>query len=298
MELRHLKLVYTVAKEGTLTKAAEKLFLTQSALSHHLKEIEGELGTPVFKRSSKRMLLTPIGELVFNSASEVLNKFDELDKEIKRCLNGNTGKIRLSAECYTGFHWLPPIMKNFNSEYPNVDIEIVPKAVSNPIKYLLNGKIDLGVVLRKTTDKRIIYNRLFNDELVAVFSNNHHWKSKNFITADDFKSEHLFIHSRPFESSRLYNYVLKPKNVVPQKVTFLQLTEAVIEMVAAQLGVTVIAKWSATPYLKNKELSYLPVTSKGLKRTWYAACLKEAQLPLYTKKFIELLAEFNSKSEI
>jgi LysR family transcriptional regulator for metE and metH len=106
MEIRHLKLIRSVAEDKNLTKAADKLFLSQSALSHQLKEIESRYKTQVFIRNNKQMLLTPVGERLLLAANKILDELEMADADIFSITNEDTGLIRLSTQCYTCYHWL------------------------------------------------------------------------------------------------------------------------------------------------------------------------------------------------
>src|SRR5262245_36987101 len=111
IEVRHLQLVATVAEEGSLTRAGGRLHLTQSALSHQLRVIEESLGTPLFRRLSKKMILTPAGERLLRSAQVVRGELESARGEIQRMAWGESGVLRLSTECHTCYHWLPPLLK-------------------------------------------------------------------------------------------------------------------------------------------------------------------------------------------
>ena len=125
MEIRHLKLIREVAKKGSLTHAMDSLYLSQSALSHQLKEVEKQLGTPVFHRVNKKLVLTGAGQIMLDAAEHILNELDKATTAVKKYASGDTGTIRLATECYTCYHFLPSLMADFNKEFPRVNIEIV-----------------------------------------------------------------------------------------------------------------------------------------------------------------------------
>ena len=115
MEIRHLRLVQTLATEGTLTAAGQRLYLSQSALSHQLKEIENEFGVKLFRRFKRRMLLTPAGERFLDSADVVLSEIDKVRDDISRLSSGETGTLRIAACRSLGFRWLPGVVNSFKS---------------------------------------------------------------------------------------------------------------------------------------------------------------------------------------
>ena len=289
LEIRHLKLIEAVAEEGSLTKAVDRLFLTQSALSHQLKEIETQLGSPVFHRVNKRLVLTGVGKIALKTAKSILKEMEETEIQIKSLVNGNSGAIRLATECYTCYHWLPPLLKQFHREFPNIEVSIHPEFTSNPIKELLKGKIDLAITSLPLEDSNISFRELFRDEMVALVSADHIWAGKEFVNPKDFANESLLIYEKPLEDSTFYRQFLEPEGVRPKKLIPIQLTEASIELVKAKMGVKVMARWAITPYFDPSKLATVKIGKKGLNRTWYVATLKKSGTASYFDFFIEHL---------
>ena len=108
VEVRHLRLVAAIADSGSLTRAGDRLHLTQSALSHQLRDIESRLGAALFLRVGKRLVLTPAGERLLASARDVLDRLQQTELEIRELGKERGGVLRLTTECYTCYHWLPP----------------------------------------------------------------------------------------------------------------------------------------------------------------------------------------------
>ncbi|MCW9705551.1 LysR family transcriptional regulator [Fodinibius salsisoli] len=291
MELRHLKLVKAVSEEGSLTGAAEQLHLSQSALSHQLRKLEEELGASVFNRINKKLVLTQAGEKVLESARKILDELSKTRREIAQLMDGESGLIRLSTECYTSYHWLPPIIKAFNKRYPKVEIEIKTDSDTSTIKNLLEGELDVALVHEAVKDSNIRYTKLLDDELVTIFNADHPFSEKEVVLPSDFKEETLITHSKNFESSTLNQKVLKRYNITPANITYVQLTGAALEMVRADLGVTVMPYWMASNHLNHTALSYLPLTRQGLLRKWKIATLKDQHTPSYIRHFTQLLKE-------
>lgn len=289
MEIRHLRLVKAIVEEGSITKAIDKLHLTQSALSHQLKEAEYQLGTKLFLRQNKKLILTPVGEKVYETANMVLDKLSDTEKEIKQIIFGEIGEIRISTECYSSYHWLPSVLKQFHLLYPNIELKIVMEATHYPLQKLQENVIDIAITSDPIKDDTIRYLELFQDEMVMVVSENHPWTSKKYVVAEDFIHEHLFIHSLPLETVSVHQFLLAPANVNPKKITPLPLTEASLEMVKADMGVMAMAKWAVQPYLKNNPIQLVKISKNGLKRKHFIAVMNDRQQPAYFRHFIEFL---------
>ena len=289
MEIRHLRLIKAIVEEGSITKAIDKLHLTQSALSHQLKEAEYQLGTKIFLRANKKLTLTKAGEKLYEIANEILDKLSETELQIKQMVFGEFGEIRISTECFSSYHWLPSVIKQFHDLYPNIELKIVTEATHYPLQKLLDNVIDIGIVSDQIKDDKIKYLELFQNEVVMAVSENHSWATKKYVVAEDFANEHLIIHSLPMETVTIHQMVLEPAQIIPKKVTALPLTEASIEMVKADMGVMSMAKWALQPYLKNSSIKAIKIGKNGLKRKHFIAIRNEKEYPDYFNHFIGFL---------
>lgn len=289
METRHLRLVKAIVEDGSITRAIESLHLTQSALSHQLKEAENQLGTAIFHRINKKLVLTRAGEKVYNTACEVLEKLSQAHGEIRKMVLGEEGEIRLSTECYTSYHWLPSLMRQFQKIHPLIDLKIVMEATHYPLQKLLAAALDIAITSDPVKDENISYLELFEDEMVALVPENHEWATKKFVRAEDFAGQNLIIHSLPLETVTIHQAVLAPAGISPKKITVLPLTEASVEMVKAEMGIMVMAQWALRPYLQTNSLRTIRIGPKGLKRKHFAAMLKNREHPAYITDFIAFL---------
>ncbi|WP_320008032.1 LysR family transcriptional regulator [Maridesulfovibrio sp.] len=289
MEIRYLRLIKAIVEEGGITKATSRLHLTQSALSRQLQEAESQLGAKIFFRVNKKLIPTEAGKKLLQLADEILDKIERTEQQIKAMAIGETGEIRISTECYTSYHWLPATMRKFQRLYPNVKTRIVMEATHNPIEKLLDGELDLAITSDPIEDKHIRYIKLFKDEMFALIPSGHKFSGKKFLNAHDFSDQNLIIHSLPMDTVSIHKYILEPAGVTPAEITILPLTEATVEMVRAEMGITVMAGWAMAPYLKSAELKKIRITPKGLIRDNYAAMLIENELPEYFEYFIDFL---------
>ncbi len=289
MEIRHLKLIREVAETKSLTKAKDALFLSQSALSHQLKEIENQLGTQLFHRVNKQLILTNAGKMVLDSAERILGDLERTEMSIKKYVSGTSGTLRLATQCYTCYHWLPSLMTDFNKEFPNVELEIFHNNDASVEDQILNGTIDVAIIYESSDRQNVDYHELFRDEVFALVPAGHPWTKKAFVEAQDFENENVIIHSYPLESVSLFSQVLIPEGIKPKKVMQVQVTEAVVELVKAGMGVNVMAKWIVEPYLQDNRLALVPVTRRGIHRTWHAITLKDEKRPQYLENFVHHL---------
>jgi LysR family transcriptional regulator for metE and metH len=290
MEIRYLRLIKAIVEEGSITRAMDILHLSQSALSYQLKEAELQVGTQLFYRRNKKLILTPVGKKLYTSANKVLAEIDATDSEIKKMMNGENGVIRISTECYTSYHWLPAVLKKFNNEFPNVEIEIVFEATHKPIEKLMEGELDLAITSNPELIDKIEFIKLFSDEMLAVVAPQHPWANRPFVEAQDFQDVTLIIHSLPLDTVSIFRTELIPKGINPKKLIVLPLTEASIELAKANMGVIVLANWALKPYLSN-DIKIVKINPEGFFRQQYVARIRDRSYPVYFDYFIKFLRE-------
>ncbi|WPP50715.1 LysR family transcriptional regulator [Catalinimonas niigatensis] len=290
MEIRYLRLIKAIVEEGSITRAIDKLHLSQSALSYQLKEAELQLGTPIFYRRNKKLILTPVGKKLYHTAIYVLKELDTTESEIKKLISGENGTIRISTECYTSYHWLPAVLKKFQGEFPNVEVEIVFEATHSPIEKLLDEELDLAITSNPEMKDKIAYTELFTDEMFAVVSPQHPWADMPYVETEDFRDVKLIIHSLPLETVSIFRNLLTPKGIEPKKLIILPLTEASIELVKANMGVIVLANWALEPY-KDETIKAIKINKQGFFRQQYIARMEDREYPVYFDYFIKFLRE-------
>ena len=291
MEIRHLRLIKTIAEEKGITKSLNKLFLTQSAVSHQLRDIEERIGCKIFYRSKNQWLLTPEGRILYDSAVKVIGEIDLAMDKVNGMREGHAGTIRISTGCYTTYHWLPGFLTRMKVLYPKLDVQIVVEATHRPLQNLLDNALDLGITSDPADDKSLKYIELFKDEVLAVMSVNDEIARKKYLSAEDFKTQTLIIYSYPLESVSVYQYFLKPLKVMPKEIITIPLTEVALEMVKAGMGIMTMPKWAMKPFVSIPEIQLVKIGQKGLMRTHYAAIRHEDSDKKYIADFIENLKE-------
>jgi LysR family transcriptional regulator for metE and metH len=288
LEIRHLQLVSAVADLGSLTRAGDRLHLTQSALSHQLRDIESRLGAPLFLRIGKRLVLTPAGERLLASAKDVLAHLQRTEDEIRQMGRDKAGVLRLTTECYTCYHWLPPLLMQYRRRFPRVEVRIDVDATHHPVEMLLAGKIDIGIVSSEINDRRLAVTPVFEDEVVLIASKRHRFAQQTHVKVADLRDETLFVYP-PREESTVLQKVLLPAGVSPARVDEVMLTEAIAELVKAGLGVSFLARWAVQPMVDAGAIVARPLTARGLHRVWSAAMPKDLASVDYVAAFVELL---------
>ena len=290
IEVRHLQMVTAVAASGSVTQAARDLHLTQSAVSHQLRAIEARLGTPLFLRVGKRMVVTAAGGRVLETARRVLDDIKAAEEDVRRHGAGEASVIRVCAQCNTGYHWLPPLINAFRRKHPAVDVSIAVECTMRPLEALLEGLLDVAIVTDAVRSSHVRTRPLFEDEHAAIVAPDHPFAARAFVSPKDLADERLLLYSSSPDDSFTIQKILKPAGVVARHVSFVMLTEAILEMVKAHLGISVMQTWAIAPALRAGDVRAVPITASGIRRQWRAATLTQAGRVPHVEAFIDLLA--------
>jgi LysR family transcriptional regulator for metE and metH len=237
------------------------------------------------------MNLTQAGQILYRGACKIIHELEKTANDVNALNHGRGGTLRLVTSCYTCYHWLPAVLEEYKKMFPNIEIKIRLTATADPYTAMLNGELDLALVNRVVSSKNLKYQALFEDEDAVIVRNDHHWAKRKFIAPKDLAAENLIIFDSPVEESNLFQKILIPAGIVPKEVITLPMTDAIIDMVRAGLGITVMVKWAALPYFKLTGLIPISLTRKGVRRTWYAVTPKDPGRPKYIQGFVDLLKE-------
>jgi LysR family transcriptional regulator for metE and metH len=289
LELRHLRLVVHVAATGSLTAAADRLHLTQSALSHQLRDLEERIGAPLFVRANRRMTPTPAGQRLLETAGPVLEEVERAEAAVRGIGRERRGVLRVATECYTCYHWLPGVLKDFERRAPGIEVRVEADATAGPMPHLLGGRLDVALVMSPVRDRRLAATPLFRDELIVIASADHRFASARHVRVTDLAGETLLMYSPPSESY-VFQRLLAPAHVVPSRLQQVPLTEAIVELVRANFGVAVLARWAVQPYLKDASIVGLSLAPRGFYRQWSAVVPRALAAVPHVAEFVRLVA--------
>lgn len=288
LELKHLRTLNALKEKGSLVEAAESVHLTQSALSHQIKDLEERLNCPLLIRKSRPLQFTPAGEKLVKLARQILPKVAATEQALRQMAGGESGRLHIAIECHSCFEWLLPTLNEFRQIWPSVEMDLGTGFSFNGLHALSRGQIDLVITSDPNGDPDLHFEPLFRFPMLLVHGNRHWLSEKSFVEPQDLADETLIIY--PVEPDRLSIFArfLTPAGVIPAQTRQTELTLMMIQLVASELGVCVLPNWAISEYLRKDLVSAKPLGEDGLWCTLYAAVHKNHVALNYIKDFIRL----------
>ncbi|HEX4798440.1 MAG TPA: LysR family transcriptional regulator [Burkholderiales bacterium] len=286
LELRHLRTLIAVNEAGTVSRAADRVHLTQSALSHQLRALEAHYGTAMVKRQGQSVKLTESGQRLAALARTVMGEIQAAERELAKLARKPTGTLRIALECHTCFDWLMPIMDAFRKHWPEVELDLVSGFNPNPLALLADNRTDLVIGSENRPRRGIAYHPLFRFEVLAVMPTDHRLRAKRFLDAQDFAQETLITYPVPEDRIDLIRRVLKPAKVRPRRRTT-ELTVAILQLVASRRGVAALPNWGIRNYLDYEYVIARRIGKNGLWSNLYGATTREMAGQPFVRDFLE-----------
>ena len=194
MEIKYFRLIKTIAEEGSIANSTEKLFLTQSALSHQLRELEERLGFKVFLRTRNKWKLTEEGSELYLLGNSILQSIERGFQNIEQLRTGSVGTIKVSTECYSFYQGLSSFIQKMGLLYPEIAVDLILEATHQPISKILSNEIDIAIVTSKPENETLTSIEIYEDEVFAIMHKESQLNNDGFLDSDDFSNSHLIIH--------------------------------------------------------------------------------------------------------
>ncbi|WP_210467744.1 LysR substrate-binding domain-containing protein [Vibrio crassostreae] len=296
IELKHLRTLTTLRDSGSLTATATSLHLTQSALSHQLKDLEARIGGQLFLRKTRPVKFTSEGEILLKLADEIQPRIAKAENELASLKEDVNGRLHMAIECHSCFQWLMPALKEYQVAWPSVTLDFSSGFGFEPLPALMAGELDLVITSDIQPRSEVNYEPLFDFEMRLITAINSPLAEKPSIEPQDLSD--LTMLSYPVQKQRLdvVKHFLQPAGVEPKKWKQADNTLMLVQMVSAGLGVAALPNWAISEFSRQGLIASKPL-GKGLSRRLFAAVRNSEKDKRYLQAFFST-ARQQSKSHL
>lgn len=272
LEARHYILLQAIHRLGSMSAAADRLGVTPSAVTHRIREAERRLGISLTARLGSQLQLSLSGKRLAQSAERALDELFRAEIDATRIGSGAGSTVRIGMGTYNFFHWLPSFLKHLAAVDPTLQVEIVGEATREPLRLLHDNSVDVVLIPGPPREeKRVAFHPFKRDELICITAASHRLASRRFIEAGDLTAETFHTYSAVVTEGFEYERFFRPAGRYPVRLVPLSVPEAVQELVAANLGISILSKWAAQPRLNRGEIAGIRLTREGMSLDWHAA---------------------------
>src|SRR5262245_48481732 len=195
MEMAQLEYFLTVVQEKSFSKAADRVFRTQPAVSIAVRRLEEEIGLPLLDRTQKTPVLTDAGQVVYDYAQRILSLRDQVGQAIAELQTLKRGRVRIGANESTSLYLLPEVILAFRQQHPNVKVEIFRQVSNRLPREVLERNVDFALMASEPDDRELEAFPVLKDELVLILSPKHPLAAKSSVKIKELGKEHFVAHN-------------------------------------------------------------------------------------------------------
>lgn len=290
INLELYRIFYVVAETKNITKASEILNISQPAVTKHIKNLEEQLGNPLFIRTKKGVILNEYGEKIFLNVKQALNLLSESEKEISKYKSLNKGTIKIGISTTLARKYLLKYIKKFHETYPNIVIDIYTDATKDLIKQLKNGVIDIIISkFPQNRDNDLDYIYLDKTKYIFVANEEYSFLSNKTIPIKKLVNYPLLLQKTPSNSRDNIEKYLKENNINIEPKMNIASSNLLVDFIRLGYGIGYVTKLYVEEELKEKKLFEIKVVPDTDEISYGIILLKNNVMTSHCKKFIDYL---------
>ncbi|WP_432740621.1 LysR family transcriptional regulator [Methylobacter sp. G7] len=275
MELIHFRILLALKRRGTLNAASESLHLTQSALSHQIKNLEQRLGIILWRKQGRTLVLTQAGQYLSEVAESVIATVDSAEQHLTLLAAGKTGKLIIGIDCHACYEWFRTILQPYLQAWPELAIEVTSRYRFNSFEAIQQYKLDAVLTSDPVFNGVLHYQPLFDFELVLIVAKQHRLAGRQFIEPSELQQETILTYPVERERLDMFRKVLQPVGVEPLAHITVEETDIMLQLAASQRGVCLLPEWLLADKVKNPDVVSLRFKDLPLTKTMYLATRHE-----------------------
>ena len=267
--LHHLSVIQSLGVTGNVSATARELRLTQSAISHRMREAERRTDAMLFHRDGHSISLTSAGRRLLNAAGTILTELTLAERDLEHLSSGVGEVVRLGAACYANLDWFPSLMEKIQKDHPGYSAELVPDVSEDPAKLISNDLAEIVLVAGNRERSAMHSEFLVEDELVAVLPATHPLADRDAVPTECFADEAYVTHHIAPEEGHEYENIFRPMNMLPKRVICAGHTHAVLNVVRQGQALTILPRASIKRQAGDLGLRLRPILAERTRIRWY-----------------------------
>jgi LysR family cyn operon transcriptional activator len=264
MELRHLRYFVALAECLSFTRAAERAHVTQSTLSHQIRQLEDELGHPLFDRIGKRVMLTEAGETFLGYASKALQEVDHGLSQLKRAGDELVGEVRIGATGTFNIGFVPEALALFLKRHPTVKVTVDELAADAIAQRLIDESLDVGIAYQPADPTHLWFEPLYTEEMVLVVGLSHPLAQRKRVRMVELHRQSLVALPRDFATRTMLDECFRACGAEPVIAAEMNTIAPIVGLVARTQLAAIVSSHAVQP---RDDVRVIPLESPTPVRT-------------------------------
>jgi DNA-binding transcriptional LysR family regulator len=298
MEIKQLKAFVAIAEEKTFTAGARRVNLTQAAVSMQIRQLEEEIGLPLFTRTPRRVILTEAGELLLERARRILREHNSVKAELAEIAGAEHGRLRIgSASAMFATAQLPTILEKLKKRFPSAEISVSSGTSKTLVDKILHGNMDIAFVSLPIETQNVLTELLYEDEVVAIAHPSHAMAGERYISPAALAAENLILGEEGGNTRRMIDDFFGAANLKPNIVMELSRQEAINKMVENNMGVGIASAKSALAEVRHGKIVSWLIEGAEIRWNLGLARLRGGYFSPIAKEFTNICRESFAERE-
>lgn len=289
LDVPHLEAIRAIDHHARLSDAAAALNITPSALSHRIREAERRLGIELYVRAHRRLEPTAAATYLARTAERVLDDISLAEADARRMTGAVRRVVRLATDVYRSYRWLPAFLGVARTHHPDIELQVSSAGSDQATAQVTARVIDLAIAPGDRPAPHLSDMFLFDDDLVFITPPDHPLAGRSVVTGPDIEGVDFITYTRTPEPDREFARLFRPSNHFPSWVETVELPEAIIDMVAAGIGTSVLSRWAVAEAVAQGRITASQVGHDGIGIPWHAFTRQD---DTGAHRIAELLAAF------
>jgi DNA-binding transcriptional LysR family regulator len=292
--LNQLRVLCEVVRYGQFTRTAEALRISQPAVSKCIKDMERQIGAPLFEQIGRRVLLTEAGNIMHAHAERILTELGNAEHALRALQSGEVGRLLIGASTTPGTYLLPPLLGAFRNRFPQAELTLKISDTREIVQHVLDGLLDLGVVGEADFKPTLYVERIVTEKLVLILPPSHPLADKEAISLDDLTAAPFVLRERGSSTREVLERALHARGLEPNIVMELNNAEAVKKAVEAGLGISFVSEHAVKLELKAGVFVMRHVPELELSRGIYYIRRAASHPTVLHERFLEELRRWKA----
>ncbi|MEP6946686.1 MAG: LysR family transcriptional regulator [Acidobacteriota bacterium] len=291
MHIETLKVFCDLVDLESFSLAAERNFITQSAVSQQIRTLEEKFKRRLLERvrGRREVKLTPAGEVFYRESKNVLESFEQLQESLRGVVGKIGGTVRVATVYSVGLHELPSKVREFMTKFPAAKIDLEYSRTTRVVRDVLNGNVELGVVAFPEPRRGLTIADMPNDRLVLIAAPGHKLASRKKVKVHDLNGQDFVLFERDIPTRKATDRILRDNRVEVKKVAEFDNIETIKRAVEVGFGLAIVPQPSVSDDASSGRLAVIQLAEKFWVRPVGVIYRSDRKLSLAARKFIELL---------